>query len=114
MEGKTSRVIENAESARITLSVVAFAKHGERLIGLPAKWQAIVNRQNTVFAFKRLIGRQFHDKEVVADMKHWCVSPMKHLTACLSANIFSGRSKLYRRVRQPKETIRRRFWHEYS
>jgi len=71
MEGKTSRVIENSEGARTTPSVVAFTKHGERLVGLPAKRQAVVNSQNTVFAFKRLIGRQFSDKEVKEDMKHW-------------------------------------------
>jgi len=71
MEGKSSRVIENAEGARTTPSVVAFTKHGERLVGLPAKRQAVVNSQNTVFAFKRLIGRQFSDKEVKDDMKHW-------------------------------------------
>jgi molecular chaperone DnaK len=76
MEGKTSRVIENAEGARTTPSVVAFAKHGERLVGLPAKRQAVVNATNTVFAFKRLIGRQFHDKEVSSDMKHWYVRYM--------------------------------------
>ncbi|EIN06543.1 heat shock protein [Punctularia strigosozonata HHB-11173 SS5] len=71
MEGKTSRVIENAEGARTTPSVVAFTKHGERLVGLPAKRQAIVNSANTVFAFKRLIGRKFSDAEVKEDMKHW-------------------------------------------
>ncbi|KAF8963663.1 heat shock protein 70 family [Flammula alnicola] len=71
MEGKTSRVIENAEGARTTPSVVAFTKHGERLVGLPAKRQAVVNSANTVFAFKRLIGRQFKDKEVQDDMRHW-------------------------------------------
>ncbi|KAI0050784.1 heat shock protein 70 [Auriscalpium vulgare] len=71
MEGKTSRVIENAEGARTTPSVVAFTKHGERLVGLPAKRQAVVNSANTVFAFKRLIGRQFTDKEVTDDRKHW-------------------------------------------
>jgi molecular chaperone DnaK len=71
MEGKTSRVIENAEGARTTPSVVAFTKHGERLVGLPAKRQAVVNSTNTVFAFKRLIGRQFKDAEVKEDMKHW-------------------------------------------
>ena len=74
MEGKTPRVIENAEGARTTPSVVAFTKHGERLVGLPAKRQAVVNAQNTVFAFKRLIGRQFKDKDVQDDMKHWCVA----------------------------------------
>jgi molecular chaperone DnaK len=73
MEGKTSRVIENSEGARTTPSVVAFTKHGERLVGLPAKRQAVVNPTNTVFAFKRLIGRQFNDKEVKEDMAHWYV-----------------------------------------
>ena len=71
MEGQTSRVIENAEGARTTPSVVAFTKHGERLVGLPAKRQAVVNSANTVFGFKRLIGRKFSDKEVQDDMKHW-------------------------------------------
>jgi molecular chaperone DnaK len=73
MEGKTARVIENAEGARTTPSVVAFTKHNERLVGLPAKRQAVVNSTNTVFAFKRLIGRQFKDKEVQEDMRHWSV-----------------------------------------
>lgn len=71
MEGQTSRVIENSEGARTTPSVVAFTKHGERLVGLPAKRQAVVNSQNTVFGFKRLIGRKFSDKEVQDDAKHW-------------------------------------------
>ncbi|KAI0359606.1 heat shock protein [Trametes cingulata] len=71
MEGKTAKVIENAEGARTTPSVVAFTKHGERLVGLPAKRQAVVNSANTVFAFKRLIGRKFGDAEVKEDMKHW-------------------------------------------
>ena len=78
MEGKTARVIENAEGARTTPSVVAFTKHGERLVGLPAKRQAVVNASNTVFAFKRLIGRQFKDKEVRDDQKHWSVIPTVH------------------------------------
>ena len=73
MEGKTARVIENAEGARTTPSVVAFTKHGERLVGLPAKRQAVVNSANTVFAFKRLIGRQYNDKEVQDDKSHWLV-----------------------------------------
>jgi molecular chaperone DnaK len=63
-EGKTARIIENAEGAWMTPSVVAFTKHGERVIGLPAKRQAVVNSVNTVFTFKRSIGRQFNDKEV--------------------------------------------------
>jgi molecular chaperone DnaK len=71
MEGQTSRVIENSEGARTTPSVVAFTKHGERLVGLPAKRQAVVNPENTIFAFKRLIGRQYKDAEVQEDIKHW-------------------------------------------
>ncbi|KAI1791226.1 heat shock protein 70 [Ganoderma leucocontextum] len=71
MEGKTAKVIENAEGARTTPSVVAFTKHGERLVGLPAKRQSVVNSSNTVFAFKRLIGRQFNDAEVKQDAAHW-------------------------------------------
>lgn len=70
MEGQTARVIENAEGARTTPSVVAFTKH-ERLVGLPAKRQAVVNSANTVFAFKRLIGRKASDKEVKEDSAHW-------------------------------------------
>ncbi|EPQ59140.1 HSP70-domain-containing protein [Gloeophyllum trabeum ATCC 11539] len=73
MEGKSSRVIENAEpeGARTTPSVVAFTKHGECLVGLPSKRQAIVNSANTVYTFKWLIGRQFKDPEVQKDMEHW-------------------------------------------
>ncbi|KAH7904604.1 heat shock protein 70 family, partial [Hygrophoropsis aurantiaca] len=59
MEGKSARIIESLEGAQTTPSVVAFTKHGERLVGLPAKRRAAVNSQNIVFAFKRLIGRQF-------------------------------------------------------
>lgn len=73
MVGKAVRVIENAEVARTTPSVVAFTKHGERLVGLPAKHQAVVNPHNTVFGFKCLIGHQFKDEEVKDDAAHWCV-----------------------------------------
>ncbi|KAG0167104.1 70-kilodalton heat shock protein [Apophysomyces sp. BC1034] len=68
MEGKTPRVIENSEGGRTTPSVVAFAKDGERLVGLPAKRQAVVNPENTLFATKRLIGRKFTDDEVKRDI----------------------------------------------
>ncbi|WP_439571157.1 molecular chaperone DnaK [Sphingomonas sp.] len=61
MEGGKPKVIENAEGARTTPSIVAFAKDGERLIGQPAKRQAVTNPDNTVFAVKRLIGRRYDD-----------------------------------------------------
>lgn len=64
MDGKEPRVIENAEGARTTPSMVAFSKDGERLVGQPAKRQAVTNPDNTLYAFKRLIGRRFDDPDV--------------------------------------------------
>ena len=61
MEGSQPKVIENAEGARTTPSQVAFTKDGERLVGQPAKRQAVTNPENTIFAVKRLIGRSFTD-----------------------------------------------------
>ncbi|KAH7031099.1 hsp70-like protein [Microdochium trichocladiopsis] len=69
MEGKTPKIIENSEGARTTPSVVAFAQDGERLVGVAAKRQAVVNPENTLFATKRLIGRKFTDPEVQRDIK---------------------------------------------
>ena len=68
MEGKQAKVIENAEGARTTPSVVAFTSEGERLVGMPAKRQAVTNSANTFYATKRLIGRRFSDEEVKKDM----------------------------------------------
>lgn len=68
MEGKAAKVIENAEGARTTPSVVAFTSEGERLVGMPAKRQAVTNSDNTFYATKRLIGRRFEDPEVKKDM----------------------------------------------
>jgi molecular chaperone DnaK len=69
MEGKIPKIIENAEGARTTPSVVAFTEDGERLVGVAAKRQAVVNPENTLFATKRLIGRKFKDAEVQRDIK---------------------------------------------
>jgi len=69
MDGKTPKVIENAEGARTTPSVVAFLDDGERMVGQPAKRQAVTNPSNTLFAIKRLIGRQYADPVVEKD-KH--------------------------------------------
>ncbi|KAF4303003.1 Heat shock protein Hsp70 [Botryosphaeria dothidea] len=68
MEGKQPRIIENSEGTRTTPSVVAFTKDGERLVGVAAKRQAVVNPENTLFATKRLIGRKFTDAEVQRDI----------------------------------------------
>ena len=67
MEGKDVRVIENAEGARTTPSMVAFSESGERLVGQSAKRQAVTNPTNTLFAVKRLIGRRFDDPLVAKD-----------------------------------------------
>jgi len=69
MEGKQPRIIENAEGTRTTPSVVAFTESGERLVGIAAKRQAVVNPENTLFATKRLIGRKFSDPECQRDIK---------------------------------------------
>ncbi|MBN9055927.1 MAG: molecular chaperone DnaK, partial [Rhizobiales bacterium] len=67
MDGKDAKVIENAEGARTTPSMVAFTEDGERLTGQPAKRQAVTNPENTLFAVKRLIGRRYDDKLVEKD-----------------------------------------------
>ena len=67
MDGKEPKVIENAEGARTTPSMVAFSEEGERLVGQPAKRQAVTNPENTLFAVKRLIGRRFDDPTVGKD-----------------------------------------------
>src|SRR5438067_804050 len=69
MEGSTPRVIENAEGMRTTPSIVAFTDDGERLVGQPAKRQAVTNPEKTIFAVKRLIGRRYDDPMVEKDKK---------------------------------------------
>jgi molecular chaperone DnaK len=68
MEGKEPKVIENAEGARTTPSVVAYTDQGEVLVGAPAKRQAVTNSENTLYAVKRLIGRKFDEPEVQKDI----------------------------------------------
>ena len=74
MEGTQAKVLENAEGARTTPSVVAFTENDEKLIGQPAKRQAVTNPENTIFAVKRLIGRNFSDPSVKKDIE---TSPFK-------------------------------------
>jgi len=74
MEGTQAKVLENTEGARTTPSVVAFTDNDEKLIGQPAKRQAVTNPENTIFAVKRLIGRNFSDPSVKKDIE---TSPFK-------------------------------------
>ena len=69
MDGGEAKVIENAEGDRTTPSIIAYANDGEVLVGQPAKRQAVTNPDNTLFAIKRLIGRQFGDDVVQKDIK---------------------------------------------
>jgi len=69
MEGTQAKVLENAEGARTTPSVVAFTEGEEKLIGQPAKRQAVTNPENTIFAVKRLVGRNFEDPSVKKDIE---------------------------------------------
>jgi molecular chaperone DnaK len=75
MDGGKPKVIENAEGARTTPSIVAFTKDGERLIGQPAKRQAVTNPDNTIFAVKRLIGRRFRRSD---DQEGHGTRPLQH------------------------------------
>ena len=68
MEGNTTKVIENAEGARTTPSIVAYQEDGDILVGASAKRQAVTNPRNTIYAVKRLIGRKFDEKEVQKDI----------------------------------------------
>ena len=70
IEGGVPRVLENAEGMRTTPSIIAMTKSGERVVGLPAKRQAVTNPENTLFSIKRLIGRRYGDEEVQRDLKN--------------------------------------------
>ena len=69
MDGKTAKVIENSEGTRTTPSIIAFGDNGERLVGQPAKRQAVTNPEGTLFAVKRLMGRRYNDPMVEKDKK---------------------------------------------
>src|ERR1700760_4615817 len=90
MEGSAPKVIENAEGARTTPSVVAFAPDGERLIGQPAKRQGVTNPEFTFFAIKRLIGRRFDDPMTQKDIG---MVPYKIVKADNGDAWVSGRDK---------------------
>ncbi len=78
MEGGQPKVLENKEGMRTTPSIVAVAKNGERIVGMPAKRQAVTNPKNTLYSIKRLIGRRFTDDEVQRDVKLMPYGIVKH------------------------------------
>lgn len=92
MDGTSAKVIENAEGARTTPSVVAFREDGERMIGLPAVRQAVMNSEQTFYAIKRLIGRQFSDPTVAKDQE---MSPFKIVKGPNGDAWVKGRDKDY-------------------
>ena len=69
MDGAQPKVLENAEGVRTTPSIVAFTETGEKLVGLPAKRQAVTNPENTFFSVKRLIGKSFDDSNLKRDIQ---------------------------------------------
>ena len=92
MDGGDPKVIENAEGARTTPSVVAFTEGGERLIGMPARRQAVTNPEHTFYAIKRLIGRTFDDPTVKKDIE---ISPFRIVKGGNGDAWVKGRDKDY-------------------
>ena len=83
MEGGSAKVIENAEGSRTTPSIIGFTDDGQRLVGAPAKRQAVTNPKGTLFATKRLIGRRFDDKHVQKDLSTGSVAHLSHVDPAL-------------------------------
>ena len=104
MEGKTPKVIENAEGMRTTPSIVAFTDEGERLVGQPAKRQAVTNPERTIFAVKRLIGRRYDDPMVEKDKK---LVPYKIVRAAMATPGSRSRARAIRPRRFPPSCCRR-------
>ena len=92
MDGSQAKVLENAEGTRTTPSVVAFLENEEKLIGQPAKRQAVTNAQDTIFATKRLIGRSFEDETVKKDVSK---APYKIIKADNNDAWLESRGKKY-------------------
>jgi molecular chaperone DnaK len=104
MDGKTPKVIENAEGMRTTPSIVAFSDDGERLVGQPAKRQAVTNPERTIFAVKRLIGRRYDDPMVEKDKK---LVPYKIVAPPTATPGSRPTARPIRRRRSPRSSCRR-------
>ena len=104
MEGNSTRVIENAEGARTTPSIVAYQEDGEVLVGASAKRQAVTNPRNTIYAAKRLIGRKFDEKEVQKDID---LMPFKILKAETATPGWKYAATRRRRPRSPPKCCAR-------
>ena len=98
MEGTQPKVLENAEGARTTPSVVAFTEGDEKLVGQPAKRQAVTNPENTIFAVKRLIGRNFSDPSVKKDIETSPFSEFTILKGAASTSFLTVGSSKFRPI----------------
>jgi len=96
MDGGTAKVLENSEGMRTTPSMVGMTSDGQRLVGIPAKRQAVTNPENTVFAAKRLIGRSFKDDATQKDMK------MLHTRSSRLPMVMRGLRRLVRSSRRAR------------
>ena len=109
MEGTQAKVLENAEGARTTPSVVAFTDKNEKLIGQPAKRQAVTNPENTIFAVKRLIGRNFDDptvkKDLVSIFEKNNIKPIDSLNKKLDPNFHQAMMEIEDDTKEPGTII---------
>ena len=94
MEGGEPLVLENSEGRRVTPSVVAFTKNGERLVGDAAKRQAVTNSRNTVYSIKRFMGRKFAEVEEERKRVPYKVVPGPNGDACVEVEV-EGKTKLF-------------------
>ena len=109
MEGTQAKVLENAEGARTTPSVVAFTDESEKLIGQPAKRQAVTNPENTIFAVKRLIGRNFDDptvkKDTISIFEKNNIKPIESLNKKLDPNFHQAMMEIEDDTKEPGTII---------
>ena len=109
MEGSQAKVLENTEGARTTPSVVAFTDEKEKLIGQPAKRQAVTNPENTIFAVKRLIGRNFDDptvkKDLISIFEKNNIKPIESINKKLDPNFHQAMMEIEDDTKEPGTII---------